>query len=174
MIVHPFAPVFDERSDTLILGSFPSVRSREEGFYYGHPQNRFWRVIAGVYGETVPTDVDQKKRLLLAHRLALWDAAASCEIEGSRDSTIRRAEPTELALILRTAGIRRVLCNGQTAGRLYRTLQQPKVLLPCEILPSTSALNASWPYDRLLDAWKTAINHTRSFTDESAETRSVP
>ena len=127
---HPFEPVFDSRSRVLILGSFPSVRSRAEGFYYGHPQNRFWRMLALVYGEETPEDIPAKKRLLLTHQLALWDAAAQCDIEGSLDSSIANAVPTDLSVILKAARVTRVLCNGQTAGRLYRRLQQPLTGLP--------------------------------------------
>ena len=154
MVVHPFAPVFDEHSTILILGSFPSVRSRAEGFYYGHPQNRFWRVLAAVYGEDAPASTDEKKCLLLRHGLALWDAAAQCDIDGSRDSSIRFAVPTDLSIILSRASIRRVLCNGQTAAALYRRLQQPRTGLPPIVLPSTSPLNAAWTFERLTEAWK--------------------
>ena len=156
-IVHPFEPVFDNRSRVLILGSFPSVRSREEGFYYGHPQNRFWRVIAAVYGEAVPADLPAKKRLLIDHQLALWDAAAQCDIEGSRDSSISNTVPTDLSVILDRAEIRRVLCNGQTAAKLYHRYQEPLTGIPAVTLPSTSPLNASWSLDRLTEAWRKAL-----------------
>ena len=154
---HPFEPVFDSRSRVLILGSFPSVRSRAEGFYYGHPQNRFWRMLALVYGEETPGDIPSKKRLLLTHQLALWDAAAQCDIEGSLDSSIANAVPTDLNAILKAARITRVLCNGQTAGRLYQRLQQPLTGLPAQILPSTSPLNAAWSLERLAEAWGKAL-----------------
>ena len=154
---HPFEPVFDSRSRVLILGSFPSVRSRAEGFYYGHPQNRFWRMLALVYGEETPGDIPSKKRLLLTHQLALWDAAAQCDIEGSLDSSIANAAPTDLNVILKAAHITRVLCNGQTAGRLYQRLQQPLTGLPAQILPSTSPLNAAWSLERLAEAWGKAL-----------------
>ena len=156
-ITHPFEPVFDSRSRILILGSFPSVKSREEGFYYGHPQNRFWRVLSLVYGTELPTDIPSKKRLLLEHRLALWDAAAQCDIEGSRDSSIENAVPTDLSVILSKARIECVLCNGQTAGRLYQRLQQPLTGLPPVILPSTSPLNVAWSLERLIGAWETEL-----------------
>ena len=156
-VSHPFAPVFDCCSRILILGSFPSVRSREEGFYYGHPQNRFWRVIAAVYGEAVPTDGPAKKRLLLDHQLALWDAAAQCDIEGSRDSSIRAAVPTDLSVIFSKACIERVLCNGTTSGVLYRRNQQPLTGLPATVLPSTSPLNAAWKLGRLVETWGKAL-----------------
>ena len=156
-VTHPFAPVYDERCRILILGSFPSVRSREEGFYYGHPQNRFWRVLAAVFDEPVPADIPSKKRLLLSHELALWDAAARCDIEGSRDSSIRSAVPTDLSVILSAAPIEKVLCNGQTAAGLYRRLQQPMTGIPAIALPSTSPLNAAWSMERLTEAWGKAI-----------------
>ncbi len=156
-VTHPFEPVFDSHSRILILGSFPSVRSREEGFYYGHPQNRFWRVLAAVLDTETPEGTEQKKRLLLSHGLALWDAAAQCEIEGSKDSSIRAAVPTDLSVITAAAHIRRVVCNGQTAGRLYRRLQQPLTGLPAEVLPSTSPLNAAWSPERLTEAWRAAL-----------------
>ena len=152
-ITHPFDPVFDCRSHTLILGSFPSVKSRAEGFYYGHPQNRFWRMLALVYGEDVPSDIPAKKKLLLDHQLALWDTAAQCEIEGSRDSSIRSAVPTDLSIVFAGAEIKRVLCNGQTAGRLYQRLQQPLTGIQAMVLPSTSPLNASWSLERLAEVW---------------------
>ncbi len=159
-VAHPFAPVFDADSRLLILGSFPSVRSREQGFYYGHPQNRFWRMLALVYGEETPETIDEKTRLLLKHGLALWDAAASCDILGSRDDSIRAAAPTDLSVILSQARIARVLCNGQTAGALYRRLQAPRTGLPALVLPSTSPANAQWPLDRLCAVWKKALLDT--------------
>ena len=156
-IAHPFEPVYDSRSHILILGSFPSVRSRADGFFYSHPQNRFWRMLAAVYGEDVPTNIPDKKRLLLDHHLALWDAAGQCEIEGSRDSSIRSAVPTDLTVVLTSARIEHVLCNGQTAGLLYQRLQQPLTGIPALILPSTSPLNAACGLDKLIDVWGKAL-----------------
>ena len=123
-VCHPIAPVFDERSRILILGSFPSVKSREATFFYGHPQNRFWKVLSAVLDVKCPQTVDDKKWLLLSHRIALWDVIASCRIEGSSDSSIRDVVPTDLRPILDTAPIRAVFCNGQTAFRLYARYQQ--------------------------------------------------
>ena len=156
-ITHPFEPVFDSRSRILILGSFPSVKSREEGFYYGHPQNRFWRVLSLVYGTELPTDIPSKKSLLLDHQLALWDAAAQCDIEGSRDSSIENAVPTDLSVILSKSRIECVLCNGQTAAKLYHRLQEPDTGLKAVTLPSTSPLNAAWSLERLIGAWETEL-----------------
>ncbi len=154
---HNIPPVYDSRSRLLILGSFPSVRSREEGFFYAHPQNRFWRVLAAVLGEDPPQTVEQKKRLLLAHGIALWDAAASCEITGSSDASIRGARPNDLPLLLQAADIRQIFTNGGTADRLYRTLLEPVAGRPAVRLPSTSAANASWTEARLVAAWRSAI-----------------
>ena len=158
-VEHPFAPVFDAQARILILGSFPSERSRAEGFYYGHPQNRFWRVIAAVYGEETPRDIPAKVRLLTTHGLALWDAAARCDIVGSRDSSIENAVPTDLSVILSRARIERVLCNGQTAAKLYHRLQEPYTGLKAQTLPSTSPLNAAWSLERLTRAWEKAIKN---------------
>ncbi len=147
---HPFDPVYDAHSRILILGSFPSVRSREEGFYYGHPRNRFWRLLALCFEESVPETVEEKRQFLLRHNIALWDALASCEIIGSSDSSIRAAVPNDVGRIVSAAPIGRILCNGATAGKLCLRY------CGCEpvVLPSTSPANASWSMERLCGAWK--------------------
>ena len=150
---HPFAPVWDENSRVLILGSLPSARSRQEGFYYGHPQNRFWRVLAAVFGAPVPQSVEEKTALLLSHGLALWDVAAACEIEGSADATIRSAEPNDIAGLLARCPTEKIFANGQTAAKLYRRLVEPVTGRPIVTLPSTSPANASWGMERLAEAW---------------------
>lgn len=155
--IHPFAPVWDEKSRVLILGSLPSVRSREEGFYYGHPQNRFWRVLAAVFGAPIPATVEEKRTLLLSHGLALWDVIAACRIEGSSDATIREAEANDVAGLLRRCPIERIYANGQTAGKLYHRLLEPAVGLPAVVLPSTSPANASWGMERLAEAWRVIV-----------------
>ena len=119
-IIHPFEPVFDAKCRVLILGSLPSVKSRQNDFYYGHPQNRFWRVLAAALGEPVPRTIADKKRLLLTHHSALWDVIASCEITGSSDASIRCAVPNDVRQILDAAEIGAIFCNGGTALRLYR------------------------------------------------------
>ena len=129
MIQHPIAPVYDEASNVLILGSFPSVKSREQGFFYGHPQNRFWRV-------------------------AVWDVIASCDIQGSADSSIRNAQPTDLGGILAKGKIRQIYVNGRKAEQLYRKYQEKQTGLKAVCLPSTSPANAAWSVDRLVEAWK--------------------
>ena len=119
-ILHSIAPVCSPDSRILILGSFPSVRSREIGFFYGHPQNRFWKVLSSLFGEAVPQSVDEKKAFLQAHGIALWDVIASCEIIGSSDASIRNAVPNDLSLVLDIAPVRAIFTNGATADRLYR------------------------------------------------------
>lgn len=152
-IEHPFPPVVDEHCTTLILGSFPSVRSREDGFFYGHPQNRFWKVLAAVFGEDVPTDIPAKKAMLLRHHIALWDVIASCEIEGSSDASVKHAIPVDIARVTRVASIGRVICNGGLAGKLYQRHLREAVGIDALILPSTSPANAAWSLDKLVHAW---------------------
>ena len=156
MIVHPFAPVYDECSEILLLGSFPSVKSRENGFYYGHPQNRFWKVLAKLYDTPTPDTVEEKIRLLLDHRLTLYDAASECEIRGSADSSIKQAVCAELGPIFASAPLRKVCCNGKLSGRLY-ALQAAQWDVPYEVLPSTSPANAAWSLERLTAAWRHAL-----------------
>ena len=160
-VCHPIAPVFDERSRILILGSFPSVKSREATFFYGHPQNRFWKVLSAVLDVKCPQTVDDKKWLLLSHRIALWDVIASCRIEGSSDSSIRDVVPTDLRPILDTAPIRAVFCNGQTAFRLYARYQQTQTGLCAIALASTSSANAAYGFDRLVENWKAILPYLR-------------
>ena len=150
---HPIAPVFDEMSRILILGSFPSVKSRKAGFFYGHPQNRFWRVLAAVLGCPVPATIDEKRNMLLAHHVAVWDVIASCEITGSSDSSIRNVVPTDLGRLLADAPISAIFCNGGTALRLYQKYQQNSTGILAAGLPSTSPANAAWTLNRLVSVW---------------------
>ena len=126
-IVHPIPPVFDENSRILILGSFPSVKSRQAAFFYGHPQNRFWKVLAKVFNEEVPQTVPQKKEFLLSNRVALWDVIGACEIEGSSDASIRNVTVNDLDLILAGADIKRIYVNGKTAYRYYLKYTRPLI-----------------------------------------------
>lgn len=151
--MHPFAPVVDQDCHTLILGSFPSVRSRQQGFYYGHPQNRFWKLLAAVYQENVPQSIPEKQTLLLRHHLALWDVIASCDIVGSSDASVRHAVPVEVEQITSKARIERVICNGSLSGKLYARYLQPRTGLAAIVLPSTSPANAAWSLERLTDVW---------------------
>lgn len=152
-IVHPFAPVYDEHSEILILGTLPSVKSRENDFYYGHPQNRFWKVLAGVYDQSLPQTMEEKKAFLLRNRIALWDVIYSCEIQGSSDSSIRSVVPTDLKQILEAAPIRQIFVNGKKAAQLYSRYQQPLTGIPAVTLPSTSPANAAWNLERLCGEW---------------------
>lgn len=154
VILHPIPPVFDKTSRVLVLGSFPSVRSRAAGFFYGHPQNRFWRVLAALYGETVPQTTADKRGMLLRHHVAVWDVIASCAIDGSADSSIRQVTPNDLSMILAAAPIRQIFTNGKTADAYYRRFQQQNTGRTAVCLPSTSPANAAWSLERLIDAWK--------------------
>ena len=149
--LHTIAPVYDENSRILILGSFPSVKSREAAFFYGHPQNRFWRVLAAVLGEETPQTVAEKKSLLLRHGVALWDVIASCDIAGSSDASITNVAPNDLSRILDTAPVRRIFCNGGTAYRFYRRYDE------AEALPSTSPANARSSVQALTERWRAAL-----------------
>ncbi len=153
-IVHPIEAVFDENSKILILGSFPSVKSREYGFFYGHPQNRFWKVIARICGEDVPLSIEEKRELLLRNGIALWDVIGSCEITGSADSSIKNAVPNDLSRIFEIADIKAVFTNGKTADRLY-VKYNGRIDAVC--LPSTSPANAAWSEDRLYAFWNERI-----------------
>lgn len=156
-VEHPFPPVVDAECRVLILGSFPSVKSRENAFYYGHPQNRFWRMLAAVFCEDAPGTISEKQALLLRHHIALWDVIASCEIEGSSDASVREAVPVEITRVTETACITQVICNGALAGKLYRKHLQPIVGIEAIVAPSTSPANAAWSLERLTDAWKAAL-----------------
>lgn len=154
MVVHPIEPVFDEKSEILILGSFPSVKSREEMFFYGHPQNRFWKVLAAVLECPVPGTVAEKRALLLDHGIALWDVIASCDVTGSSDSSIKNVVPNDLSRILESAPIRQIFINGKTAEKYYRRYLLPIVGREGICLPSTSAANAAWSLERLVNVWR--------------------
>ncbi len=153
MIKHPFPPLFDKNSKILILGSFPSVKSREQMFFYGHPKNRFWKVISGVFGEKTPETIDEKKELILRNNLALWDVLASCEIEGSADSSIKNAVANDLTPIFEGAKIEKIFVNGKTAEKYYNKYIKLDTKKEAICLPSTSPANAAWSEARLIDAW---------------------
>ena len=154
-----FAPVYGPRSRALILGTWPSPKSREMAFYYGHPQNRFWPMLAALTGESIPAreDIDAKKQLILRHGLALWDTLESCTITGASDASIKDVEPNDLAALVNCLGVQAIFCNGATSGRLYRKYAQPLTGLEAVVLPSTSPANAAFTMPRLLDAWGTAL-----------------
>ena len=151
---HPFPAIYAPDSRILILGSFPSVKSREQMFFYGHPQNRFWRVMAALLSADVPQTVEEKRAFLLANHIALWDVIASCDIMGSSDASIRNAVPNDLTPILETASIRQIFTNGGTAHRLYRKYIYPLTGREDAVLPSTSPANAARSLDTLINAWQ--------------------
>lgn len=153
-IQRQFGPVFDENSRILILGSFPSVKSREANFYYGHPQNRFWRLLARILEAETPQSIEEKKRLLLENNIALWDTLDSCDIAGSSDSSIKNAVPVDIMRILNAADIRKIFCNGGTSHALFVRHLTPLCGIVPEKLPSTSPANAAWTMDRLYNEWK--------------------
>ncbi|MGN0528087.1 MAG: DNA-deoxyinosine glycosylase [Ruminococcus sp.] len=155
--IHPIPPVYGKSSKTLILGSFPSVKSRENGFFYGHPQNRFWRVMARICNEVVPQTIDEKKALILNNGFALWDVIHSCEITGSADSTIKNVVSNDLTQILNTADIQQIFVNGKKAQSLYKKYLEKETGMTAVLLPSTSPANASWSEDRLYEYWKENI-----------------
>lgn len=154
---HPLPPLYNKESRVLILGSFPSVKSREAMFFYGHPQNRFWRVLPALFGEAVPTTVEEKKALVLRNRLALWDTIASCEIAGSSDASITNVVANDLRPILEGADIRAIFCNGGTSYQWYNKLLRGALGREAELLPSTSPANARWTLEALTGAWGAAI-----------------
>ena len=150
---HTIEPVYAPDSRVLILGSFPSVRSRGDGFFYAHPQNRFWRVLAAVLEEPVPETVPEKKEMLLRRRIALWDVCASCEVRGSSDSSIRAQEINDVPSLIKKTQVRAVFTNGAAASALYRRFLEEKTGIRAEALPSTSPANAAMKLDRLIEVW---------------------
>lgn len=152
--LHNIPPVYDERSTRLILGSFPSVLSRRTDFFYGHPQNRFWKVLAVVFDCPLPTTVAEKKSLILSHNLALFDVIASCEIAGSEDSAIKNVIPNDLSPILKNSKITHIFVNGKTAEKYYDKYLRSETGIDCICLPSTSPANAAFSLDKLVKSWK--------------------
>ena len=152
-IIHPFGPLFGPESRILILGSFPSVKSREQNFFYGHPQNRFWKVIATLFDQPVPADIPAKKELILSHGLALWDSIASCVITGSSDASIREVRANDLRIILDSSPIEKIYCNGRKSHEMYNKYILPVLGREASCLPSTSPANAQWSLEKLTAAW---------------------
>ena len=151
--IHPIPPFFDRHSKILILGSFPSVASRESGFYYGHPQNRFWKLLASLFDTPAPSTMEEKKDLLGAHHLALWDVIGACEIRGSSDSSIQKSVPNPLTRIFNHCDIQRIFTNGKTADHLFDKYNA-NIRIPKDCLPSSSPANASYSFEKLRETWK--------------------
>ena len=156
-IEHPFPPVADEGCRILILGSFPSVKSRSDGFFYGHPQNRFWKMLANVFDEDLPKDIAAKRALLLRHHIALWDVIAACDITGSSDASVKNAVPVDITHVTNVARIERVICNGSLAYKLYHRHLEAIVGVTAIALPSTSPANAACSFAQLVNIWKDAL-----------------
>lgn len=160
MTVHPIPPVFDENSKVLILGSFPSVKSRESAFFYGHPQNRFWKLLSIIFDEPQPRSNEEKRALLLKHGIAVWDVIASCDIVGSSDSSIKNARPNDIAKILENADIRAIFVNGRTAEKYYKRYIEHSVGRTAICLPSTSPANAAIGLTELVRHWSVIREYT--------------
>lgn len=154
MVSHPIPPVFDRNSKVLILGSFPSVKSREAQFFYGHPQNRFWKVTSAVFGVQEPHTFEEKKDFLLSHGIAVWDVIACCDITGSSDSSIKNVVPNDFTTILNVADIKQIFVNGKTAEKFYNKYIRTTIGRDALCLPSTSPANAAWSVERLTESWK--------------------
>ena len=153
LVVHSVEPIWSPDARVLVLGTMPSPKSREVGIPYGHPQNRFWRVLAAVLGEEVPVSIEDKRSMCLRHHVALWDTIAKCDIAGASDTSIRNAEPNDIGKLLRESKITRIFATGGKSAQLYRKLIEPKTGVPITQLPSTSPANAAWSVERLLGEW---------------------
>lgn len=156
-ITHSFDPIYNEDSEILILGTLPSVKSRENNFYYGHKQNRFWKLLAKLCEEETPQTVEEKTAMLLRHHIAIWDVIQSCDIKGSSDSSIKNAVPADISRILKAANIQTIIANGGTAFRLYRRYCEPVTGRPAALCPSTSPANAAFSLERLSECWSKFI-----------------
>lgn len=150
---HPFPPLYDKNSKILILGSFPSVKSREQNFFYGHPQNRFWKVVSAVMDTDTPVTIEEKSNFLHENHIALWDVIASCDITGSSDSSIKNVVANDLTDIFKNADIRQIFVNGKTAEKYYNKYIRNTIGREAICLPSTSPANAGWRVEKLVDAW---------------------
>lgn len=165
-----FGPVYDANSKILILGSFPSVKSREAAFFYGHPQNRFWKIMGALFDCEIPEDISEKKKILLQNKVALWDVIEECEIVGSSDSSIRNVVPVDIMRILNSANITGIYCNGTTSYKLFMKYLYPVCRRTPVNLPSTSPANAAWSVDRLISRWTEIIEtEKRTNNPESME-----
>lgn len=153
MQYHNIPPLYDEKSKILILGSFPSVKSREGQFFYHHPQNRYWKVMAAVLNCQVPETIEEKKRMILSNHVAMWDVIASCEISGSSDSSIKNVTPNDVGRLLKETKIEKIYTNGGTAHRYYQKYIKKKIGQEDILLPSTSPANAAWALDGLIEVW---------------------
>lgn len=153
-IVHPFAPFYDENSAVLVVGSFPSVASRADGFYYGNVHNRFWKVLAAVFCDDVPNQIPEKKAFLVRHKIALYDAVRECTISGSSDSSIRDVVPSDIESIVKNSKVKNIFANGKISAKFFEKYQSEKLCRMLEVLPSTSPANASFSLEKLVESWE--------------------
>ena len=156
-VKHTFEPVYDENSKILILGSLPSVKSREQGFYYGHPQNRFWKVLARLLEWEEPNTIEEKKRMLLKNGIAIWDVLESCDIIGSSDSSIKNPVAADIPGLLKKTNIRKIYVNGTTAGKYYKKYIQSLTGMEAVVLQSTSPLNCRYNLEKLTENWSVIL-----------------
>lgn len=157
IIEHPFPPVFNSDSRVLILGSFPSVKSRADGFFYGNPKNRFWKIISKITNNPLPTNIPEKKTLLLNNHIALWDVIKSCDIEASKDNSIKNVIPNDLTDVLNNSNIGVIFANGNTAYNLYVKYSKDLHNMNIIKLPSTSPANASFNFEKLFEIWNKSL-----------------
>ena len=160
-ITHAFDPVFDFESRILILGTMPSPKSRELGFYYSHPRNRFWPVLAKIFGEEIPKTPEEKKNFCLRNKIALWDVLKECDIEGASDSSIKNAVPNDISVILNSAKIKAIFTTGATASKLYKEFIEPETKIPAIALPSTSPANAKIKFEELVEEYKIVLEYIK-------------
>ena len=161
-IVHTIDPIYNSHSEILILGTFPSRKSREVNFFYGHPQNRFWKVISAVFNSPTPNTIEEKKEFLLNNNIALWDTIHSCDIIGSSDSSIKNVVPSDINMILKKANVTKIFANGATSFKLYMKYCYPLTNIEAMKLPSTSPANAASSLDNLIDIWsQTILSNTK-------------
>ena len=156
-VTHEFPALFDENSEVLMLGSIPSPKSREQGFYYGHPQNRFWKVLAEVLNEPLPATIDEKRSMLLKHHIALWDVLDSCTIIGASDTSIEDVVPNDIASLLAKTKIKRIFCTGATAHKLYEKYCEAATGIKATKLPSTSPANCAVKMEKLVEDYGAVI-----------------
>lgn len=168
-VVHPFEPIYDKNSKILVLGSFPSLKSREQEFFYGHPQNRFWRVIADICGCEPPETVQEKRKMLIDNGIAIWDVIGECDIEGSADSTIKNVKANDISGILAGADIKKIIVNGKTAEKYYNKYIKDRTGREAVYLPSTSPANAAWSMTKLAVAWGREISYILGKTEATVK-----
>lgn len=157
IVEHPFPPIYNSDSKILILGSFPSVKSRINEFFYGNPQNRFWKIISKVTNNLLPTNISEKKALLLTNHIALWDVVKTCDIKGSKDTSIRNIIPNDLSIILNQSSIKTIFANGNMAYNLYDKYSKNLYSMNIIKLPSTSPANASYNFEKLFEIWNKSL-----------------